>query len=66
MNTFLGGVTVYEGYVRIDDSASDGELIAFELAAGRYRLPDPVSAYSRPIIGYRHGYQRCTRHYDRS
>ena len=37
VDTFFGGVTVYEGYVRVDDSAANGEIITFELAAGSYR-----------------------------
>ena len=64
IDTFFGGVTVYEGYVRIDDSASDGELIAFELAAGRYRyltryprIHDQLSATATVT--------NASRHYDR-
>ena len=64
VDNVFGGVTVYEGYVRVDDSAANGELISFDLAAGTYRyltryshIHDQLSATATIA--------NASRHYDR-
>jgi hypothetical protein len=37
VDNISGGVTVYEGYVRVDDTSVEGGQIIFSLAAGDYR-----------------------------
>ncbi len=36
VDNFFGGVTVFEGFMRIEDAAMNGEVIAFDLSAGYY------------------------------